>query len=300
MKKILVVGGTGFIGYHVIQEAQKKKWKITSISLKKPNKNRYLKRVKYLLVNWINYKSLKKKITGDFDYVVNAGGYGKHMSFNEGGDEIFNSHYNGLLNLIKIIPRRKLKRFIQIGSSAEYGEAPAPQNEDFHCSPSSPYGLAKFAGTSLLKTLYSSQKYPAVILRFFSVYGPKQDKNRVLPQIIDGCLKNKKFPVSKGNQYRDFCSVNDVVNAIFLSLNSKKVVGEIVNIGSGKPKKIKTVVKLVRKLIGKGKPQFGKIKYRENENMKLFPSIQKARTKLKWKPKTSFIRGLKITIESFK
>ena len=60
MKKILVVGGTGFIGYHVIQEAQKKKWKITSISLKKPNKNRYLKRVKYLLVNWTNYKSLKK------------------------------------------------------------------------------------------------------------------------------------------------------------------------------------------------------------------------------------------------
>ena len=66
MKKILVVGGTGFIGYHVTQEAKKKKWKITSISLNKPNKNRFLKGVKYLLVNLTNYKSLKKKNNAQF------------------------------------------------------------------------------------------------------------------------------------------------------------------------------------------------------------------------------------------
>ena len=70
-------------------------------------------------------------------------------------------------------------------------------------------------------------------------YGPKQDINRFLPVVISGCIKNKKFPCSNGNQLRDFVHVKDVVNAIFKSLKNKKAVGEIINLGSGKPKKIK-------------------------------------------------------------
>tara|TARA_Y100000590_G_C15652288_1_gene989272 strand:- start:14 stop:466 length:453 start_codon:yes stop_codon:yes gene_type:complete len=148
--------------------------------------------------------------------------------------------------------------------------------------------------------LYKTHKFPSVVLRLFSVYGPNQDKNKVIPQIIEGCIKNKKFSVSEGRQYRDFCLVSDVVNAIFLCLRSKNTVGEVFNIGSGKPIKIKKLVKLFCKKIGKGKPEFGKIKYREDENMNLFPDIKKAKFKLKWKPKKNLINGLNITLSSFK
>ena len=148
--------------------------------------------------------------------------------------------------------------------------------------------------------LYNTKKFPVTILRFFQVYGPKQDENRVLPQIIKGCLNNKKFPTSSGDQIRDFCHVNDIVNAIFLALTSKKSNGEIFNIGSGKPKKIKQVIRQIQKIIGKGKAQFGKIKYRQDENMKLYPNIKKARIKLNWKPKINFNRGIKIVINSFR
>ena len=83
-------------------------------------------------------------------------------------------------------------------------------------------------------------------------------------------------------------------------MTSKKSNGEIFNIGSGKPKKIKQVIRQIQKIIGKGKAQFGKIKYIQDENMKLYPNIKKARIKLNWKPKINFNREIKIVINSFR
>ena len=81
----------------------------------------------------------------------------------------------------------------------------------------------------------------------YLAYGPRQDKNRFIPIIIDGCIKNKKFPCSKGNQLRDFIHVEDVVDAILKSLKSKSARGQIINIGSGKPRKIKNIIQSIKK-----------------------------------------------------
>ena len=109
----------------------------------------------------------------------------------------------------------------------------------------------------------------------------------------------KKVPVSKGDQIRDFCYIDDAISAIFLALKSNKSSGEIFNIGLGVPIKIKSAVKTIYKIINKGHIQFGKIKYREDENMSVYPDINKARIKLNWIPKFSFNRGIKIVINSF-
>ena len=111
-------------------------------------------------------------------------------------------------------------------------------------------------------------------------------------------MNNKKFSVSEGNQIRDFCYVGDVVKAIFLALKSRNSDGEIINIGYGKPTKIKDLIKKISRIIKGGKPQFGKIKYRKDENMKVYPNIKKAFIKLKWKPKINLDRGIKIVINS--
>jgi len=205
----------------------------------------------------------------------------------------------GVVNLAKVFYKKKIKKFIQIGSSVEYGKIKAPQSEHQHGLPNSPYALAKLAATQFLLMIHNTKKFPVTILRFFQVYGPKQDENRFLPQIIKGCLSNKKFLTSHGNQVRDFCHIKDVVNAIFLALVSKQAEGEIFNIGSGKPKKIKYVINKIIKIVGKGKAQFGKIEYRENENMWLYPNIKKARIKLKWIPKINFNNGIKNVISSY-
>ena len=79
-KKILIVGGTGFIGYHLAKKSLKKGWQVTSISSRHPKKIRFLKKVKYIQSDITNKKLLTKNIKGSFDYVVNLGGYVDHSN----------------------------------------------------------------------------------------------------------------------------------------------------------------------------------------------------------------------------
>ena len=191
---LLVVGGTGFIGYHLVRAAKNKGWNVTSISLRKPKKQRYVRGVKYLKIDLGNLSKLRKKIKNPFTYVVNLSGYVDHAPFfNNKSERIIKTHFFGTINLTKIVNKKKLKKFVQIGSSVEYGKVNAPQKEHQYGLPNSPYSLAKLASTNFLIMLYKNQNFPVTILRFFQVYGLNQEKNRVIPQIIEGCLNNKKF-----------------------------------------------------------------------------------------------------------
>jgi nucleoside-diphosphate-sugar epimerase len=297
-KKILIVGGTGFIGYHLAKESLKKKWHVTSVSSTSPKKIRYLKKVKYLICDITNKNSLKKILNNKFEYVVNLGGYVDHAK----KKKTFKSHFNGCKNLAEIFLKKNLISFIQMGSSVEYGSIKSPQKENIHCdvkSIKSIYGKAKLQSSNYLMDLYKKKNFPSTVLRLYLAYGPKQDINRFLPIVIKGCIENKKIACSYGNQIRDFVFVKDVVDAIFKSLASKKARGQIINIGSGKPNKIKNIIQTIKKNCKGGHPQFGKIKLRKDEILKLYPSIKKAKIKINWIPKTSFKKGLAKTINFY-
>ena len=132
------------------------------------------------------------------------------------------------------------------------------------------------------------------------VYDPGQGTSRFIPQIIEGCLKDEKFPVSKGDQIRDFCYIGDFVEAIFVSLGNKRAFGEVINIASGMPVSIKDIVCEVRGLIGCGRPQFGVIEYRTRENLNLYANTSKSKILLNWSSKTNLKEGLKKTVASVK
>ena len=292
---ILIVGGTGFIGYHLAKKFLKKGWKVTSISTKRPKKLRYLPKVKYILCDITNKNTLKRSIKKSFNYVVNLGGYVDHSS----KKKTFESHYIGCRNLTEIFLKKMPKAFIQMGSSVEYGNLQSPQRENGKCNPKSIYGRAKLLASNHLINLYKKKKFPSTILRLYLAYGPKQDLNRFLPIIISGCKKNKKFPCSRGNQLRDFVHVNDVVDVIIKSLASENARGQIINIGSGKPKKLRNIIEHVCKISNGGYPQFGKIKLRKDEILRIYPSIKKAENLINWKPRMSFEKGIKDTIKSY-
>ena len=299
MKELLIVGGTGFLGFHIIKEAKKRNFKITSISLRKPKERRLHKGVNYITTDISNYSSLRKKIKSKFEYIINAGGYGSHPDFGIKGNKLIQTHFEGLKNLLKIIEIQNVKKFIQIGSSAEYGKARSPLKEDVKCFPKTPYSIAKLSCTNLLLNLNVKKNFPVTICRLFQVYGPKQDDNRILPFLINSCKKNKTFLTTPGKQFCDFCFIDDVVKAIFKILLSKKLNGEIINIGSGKPTQIKKLIISVKKIIDKGQPIFGGLKYKKNTNMRLFANIKKAKNKLNWYPKVKLKDGLIKTIKSF-
>ena len=295
---ILIVGGTGFIGYHLASRSLKKGWQVTSISSKAPRKIRYLAKVKYILCDITKKKSLKKSIRKNFNYVVNLGGYVDHSN----KKKTFESHYIGCKNLAEIFLKKKPTAFIQMGTSVEYGKVKSPQKENAKCSPKSIksiYGKAKLLSSIYLINLFKKKKFPSTILRLYLTYGPRQDMNRFIPIIIEGCVKNKKFDCSEGHQFRDFIHVNDVVDAIFKSLTNKNARGQIINVGSGKPRKIRNIIEHIKKISKGGCPQFGKIKLRKDEILKLYPNIKKAKNKINWKPKIPFDKGLKSTIKFY-
>ena len=151
-KKILVIGGTGFLGFHLCKEALKKGWTVTSISSNKPKKIRYLKKVKYLICD-IGKKKEVSKIKSNFDYVVNFGGYVNHKN----KKKTYKSHYIGCKNLADYFINKKIKSFVQIGTCVEYGFTKSPQDENSSTSTkklTSTYGKSKLMATNYLLNLY--------------------------------------------------------------------------------------------------------------------------------------------------
>ena len=297
-KKILITGGTGFIGYHLAKKCVRMGWEVTSFSKKKPKSIRTLKKVNYLfgdLTKKKDLKVLKKK----FDYIVNAAGVVDHSS----NPKVYKAHYLGCKNLANFFLKKEIKLFLQVGSCVEYGPQKSPQKEDYKPKIKdlkSMYSKGKLAASKYLMELYDKYRFPVIIFRLYLNYGPNQDFNRFLPVIIDGCVRGKKFPCSSGIQYRSFTFVDDLVRAMVIALKKTHLSGNVFNIGNNKPVKIKRIVQYIKRYVKKGTPLYGKIKFRKDEIKHLYPNISKAKLLLNWQPKVSFSKGLSRTINYYK
>jgi len=290
-EKLLIIGGTGFIGYHALKKLQKLNFELFSISTKIPRKKRRIKKVKYIICDIRNKKLINKKLNLGFSYILNLGGYVDHKD----KVQTMSSHYNGCKNLIDFFKNEKIKNFIQIGSSLEYGSSKAPNKEQHKCKPRGNYGLSKYKASQYLKKIGKKNNFPFTILRLYQIYGPGQDNNRLIPITINACLKNKSFPCTSGLQTRDFLYIDDLTRLLILILK-KKASNKIFNVGSSQPIQIKKVINKINTKIGLGKPKFGQIRMRKDEIKKSFPNISRIKKEFKWKPKISFERGIVNTI----
>ena len=296
-RKILIIGGTGFIGFNLIIKLNKLNYSITSISLTKPSKSRNIKNVKYLICDISKKKDLEKVLgKKNYHYIVNLGGYVDHSN----KKKTYNSHYLGLKNLVDYFKNKNVIKFIQVGSSLENGKIKSPQSENYNSKLvdiKSVYGKSKLRATKYLLKINIKYKFPSTIFRLFQTYGPGQDPNRVISFSIFKCLNNEEFPCSNGDQFRDFIYIKDVVNLLILSLDNKKSDGKIYNLGCGKPIKIKSVINKIKKIIKKGKPLFGKIKLRKDEMKYIYSNIRELKKDFNWKPLINFNKGLDETIK---
>ena len=298
-KKLLIIGGTGFLGYHVAKKAIKKKWVVHSFSSKNPKKKRLCKNVKYIICDITNKKKIYNNLKIKYDFIINLGGYVDHAN----KKKTFLSHYKGCKYLVDILQKKNLIpiKFIQIGTSIENLKIKSPQTEvkpykNFKIQ--STYAKSKLLASIFLINLYAQKKFPAVILRPYIVYGPKQDPNRFIPFVIDSCKKNKKFELSDCKQARDFLHVQDFVNLIFKIFKSNsKTNGDIYNVGFGKATILKQIVEFIKKEINSGYPEYGKFKLRPDEIKILYPKINKTKKTFKWKPKVKLFTGLKKLID---
>ena len=293
-KSILIFGGSGFLGYHLTKKCKKLGWNITCISRSRPSKTRKIKNIKYLKLDIASKKIKKILEKKKFDYVVNLCGAIDHKNKNNS----YRSNFIAVKNLFSLFKYKKIISFVQIGSSSEYGFVNSPQNEKIICRPTSIYGKSKLAATIFLINCYKKYNFPVTVLRFYQVYGPKQNKG-FIPQLINSCLKNTLLHTSYGKQKRDFLYVDDAINAIIKSLKAKNCKGKIINIGFGKSISLLKLMEYVQKQISGGKFLIGKIKLRKDEALNTYPDLTFAKKFLKWKGLIGLKRGINRTIESY-
>lgn len=295
-KKIIIIGGTGFLGQNLIKKLNKKKYEITSLSTHSIPRINKSKNVKYRILDIKDKKNFSKLKKKKFNFIINLGGNINHHD----AIQTNNSHYIGCKNILNELNLKNLNLFIQIGSSLEYGNIKSPQIETNVCKPNSIYGKAKLNASKFIISKSKKEKINYLILRLYQVYGPYQKTDRLISSTIQNCLKDKEFNCTEGKQLRDFLYVTDFVDLIIRILEYKKaIISGIYNVGCGKPLSVKYVIKTINKIIQKGKPLYGKIKMRNDETKSLYPSNKKINKKYKWIPKINFLEGIKKTIKYY-
>ncbi len=299
MKTVLIIGASGYLGSEYVRFLSNKNYNIIGTYFKNKNKCYKNKNVKYVYLNTLNISTFKNISKTKIDYVINFSGYVNHSKYADGGNKVIEYQFNGLLNIVNHFLNKSINKFINIGSSDEYGTTKKICLETTREKPFSSYSFAKTASTHFLQMINKSYNFKVDILRLFLVYGPRQESNRLLPAIIKGCLNDEVIKTSPGMQLRDFLYIDDAMNGIYKIMKKNKNNGEIYNLCSGKGIKIKDFILKVQKNIKKGKIKFGAISYRSGESLKLIGNNKKIKNHTKWKPTISLEMGIKKTIKYF-
>jgi len=301
--RVLVTGGSGFIGLHLVERLIKEDADIYVI--KRPNSiltpwtKDILKKVKVYNVDISDFEKLKhimKKIEPKKIFHL-AAFTNVNRSFTVTNEAIKNN-VQGTLNLLHSLENVDFDCFINTSTCEVYGNNPVPFTENQLPNPVSPYGASKYSAEVFCQFFYNTYNFPITILRPFTSYGEYQLCKMFIPQIIVSCLLKEDLKLTEGTQTREFNYVEDIVDGYIKTSITKRAIGEIINIGCGEEHSIKETVFKIIKLVGNDtKPLFGSIDYRENEIWRLFCDNTKAKKILKWEPKYSIERGLEKTIK---
>lgn len=293
-KSILVIGGSGYLGQSIITHALIKGFKVFTISRNKPDL--LDNKVTFNQVDITNLQSVQSYFDNkNFDYAVNCGGCVDHSQYSENGQEIIDTHLIGVMNLVSVLRSTKIKNFINIGSSWEYGMTHGPHRESLREQAYTPYAFAKSSAAHFLEMLFRNEGFPGTTLRCFLTFGPGQ-KVGLVPTLIKACLLNNEFPCSDGQSVRDLLYIDDFIDAVFACFENKRILGETLNIGRGIPIKVAEVIELATTLTQGGKPLYGEYKPHKIENPILFADTDMAQEKLDWLPKVSLREGMEKTI----
>jgi UDP-glucose 4-epimerase len=214
------------------------------------------------------------------------------------------SNVIGALNCLESARINRIKRFVFASSGAPLGEQNPPIHEEMAPHPISPYGASKLAGEAYCSAYHASFGLQTVVLRFANVYGPhSNNKSSVMAKFIKHILASEALPIyGDGNQTRDFVYVDDLVQAISLSLEQPKIGGQIFQIATHEEHTITEVGdelnRLAEKYLGHKSPITYE-KERKGEIRRSYSDIDKARTMLGFEPKYTLKRGLAETFSWF-
>jgi UDP-glucose 4-epimerase len=301
---ILITGANGFLGKHLSLALQATGVRVTQVA--RSIVPVCYKEVTQIVLDLSDSKKVKESIsTLQPNYVIHLAASKDRVHSGAQFRYSYDTNVSISLNVIDAcLNLPDFKRLVFLGSCDEYGQAQSPFDETQREIPANAYGLSKLAVTKILSGLYQSCQFPSVVLRPTVIYGPNQGSEMFLSALIQSLLAKKDFAMTRGDQFRDFVYVDDVVDAIIRAMyTGNQVDGKIFNIGAGVSYKVKTIALLVSKLIHPDAYcylKFGAVQYRANEVMDYAVNIMLAEQLLGWQPNTQLEQGLRQTINHFK
>ena len=305
--KFLVTGGAGFIGSNIVEELLKRGHFVRVLDNfatgKRENLKEFEKDIEFLEGDIRSYHIVRQAVK-DIEVILHQAALPSvPRSIN---DPITTNEVNvmGTLNILDAAKDAGVRRIVYASSSSVYGDNPIlPKREDMLPNPLSPYAVSKLAGEKYCNVFSRLYGMETVTLRYFNVFGPKQDPNSqysaVIPKFIEA-IKADKQPIiyGDGTQSRDFTFVANVVEANILAATKDIGSGFVMNCACHGQITLNELVIQINNLIGKNIETIYATS-REGDIKHSFADIKLIKEKLNYIPKISFELGLKKTIEFF-
>lgn len=300
IKKILVTGGAGFIGSHLVDQLIKKNKNITVIDNliigKLKNLKSSKKKINFIKADIRNYSKIEKYFK-NVSTVYHLAALADIIPSIDNPEEYYSTNVTGTFNVFKASKKYGVKRLVYAASSSCYGiPKKYPTSEKCKLDPQYPYALTKSLGEQLVLHLGKIYGINTTSLRFFNVYGLRSRTSgtygAVFGVFLAQKLANKPFTVvGDGKQTRDFTYVSDVVEALVKVAETKKLANEILNVGSGKTISVNKIVSLL------GGKRIG-IPKRPGEPHTTFADIKKIKKLTNWRPKIQIEQGISLMVNN--
>ncbi len=293
-RRVLVTGGTGFLGQHLTRRLVELGARVTVALIEGagPAETAMLPaaadRLDGDVRNYGQMRRLVEAVSPDIIFHLAAVGVTEPFIAIELALRV---NVHGTLNLLRAVQRyARVQRLVVAGTSYEYGEAG-------QLDPGNVYAASKVASWAFCRMYHRAHGTPVVVARPFSVYGPGQDPRALIPSAIRAALSNQNFPMTPGEQRRDFIYVDDVIQGFLQIAGTDGIDGESLDLGTGQATTVRHVVEQIFALTeSQGRPQIGALPYRPGVVWKQVADADRTADLTGWRAKIGLDQGLKSTI----
>ena len=299
-KKVLIAGGAGFIGSHLVDVLAPLN-KVTVVdNLSNDSWNNIREHVERGTIEFIkadirDEERMTEVVKGK-EVIFNLAVQCLRISI-EDPLLVHEVNATGSLNLCMAAMKNGIERFVYISSSEVYGTAKkVPMDEEHPLEPTTPYGASKLAGEAYVRAYHRTFGLPVVVVRPFNTYGPREHMGgpygEVIPRFVVRCL-NGLPPVifGDGEQTRDFTEVTDTARGIVEASECDSLVGETVNIGAGHEVSINEIARIISELLGMDMPP-AHLAPRPGDVRRHLADISKAHQLFNFSPQTTIVKGI--------
>lgn len=305
MSRVFVTGGCGFIGSHLVDALLDEGHEVVIVDNLATGK---LENIEHVLDKVDFHKEdirdlgMLRKLIESVDYVYHEAALGSVPRSVADPSTTNDVNVTGTLNVLIAAREAGVKRVIFASSSSVYGDTPIlPKIETMRPMPMSPYAVSKLSGETYMQAFYHSYGLETVSLRYFNVFGPRQDPNSqyaaVIPIFVRALL-NGDSPViyGDGTQSRDFTYVQNVVEANLLAMKARETHGEAVNVACGEARTINELLSSLCKRCGTG-TQAIYAESRRGDVKHSLADFAAANKLLGYSPVVTFSEGIRLTLD---